>query len=115
MIGSFIQMTSLILTLESSIFLLKSNLGITPSTISQISTTYIDYSKPVAKGFASQSADTRVGVILILSSFGICIVVLSVAQWYSKNLTERIFKERVEIIEKEAAEIEESKKEIKKE
>ncbi|MBU1147957.1 MAG: hypothetical protein KKD11_06345 [Candidatus Omnitrophica bacterium] len=62
-------MTALILTLGASVFLLKSNLGLTPEAISKISSTYFGYNKPIAEGFARQAADTRVGVILLLSAF----------------------------------------------
>jgi len=121
-------MTALILTLGASLFLLKSNLGLTPKTISKISSTYWNYNKSVVKEFAQQSADTRVGVILLLLAFilqlinalwpirwkdlgidwygvlvsiGFCIIVLSLAHWYTNKLSEKIYKKTIHILEKE--------------
>lgn len=126
MIRSFIQMTALILTLGASIFLLKSNIGLTPVVIAELSSTRYKYNIPVAKGFAGQAADTRVGVILLISAFclqlinaiwpmrwkdfgidwhgilisiGFSIVFLTAAHWYSKTLSERIHKETIKIFE----------------
>lgn len=119
-------MTALILTLGASIFLLKSNLGLTPEVISKISSTYYDYNKPIAEGFARQAADTRIGVILLLAAFilqlinalwpmrikdfgiswhgvlisiGFCIIIFTIAHWYSKNLSERIHRNTIQIFE----------------
>lgn len=126
MLRSFIQMTALIFTLGASIFLLKSNLGLTPEAISKISSTYWDHNMPIAEGFARQAADTRVGVILLLSAFilqlinalwpmrikdfgvswhgvlisiGFCIIILTIAHWYANKLSERIHKNTIQIFE----------------
>lgn len=126
MIRSFVQMTALILTLGASIFLLKSNFGLTPETIAKISSTYWDHNKPVAKSFAQQSADTRVGIVLLLTAFalqlinalwpmrwkdfgiswhgifvsiGVCAIILTISCWYSKKIAEKINKDTVQIFE----------------
>lgn len=128
MIRSFIQMTALTLTLEASIFLLKANLGLIPKTIAKIITPHYGFSKPVAKSLSKQTADTRLGVILLLLAFvlqlvntlwpmrikdfnvnwygifiaiGLCIIIFIMAHWYSKRLSEKIYKSTLEIVEKE--------------
>ena len=126
MIRSFIQMTALILTLGASIFLLKSNLGLTPEVIAKLSSTYYGHNKPVAESFAKQVADTRIGIILLLLAFllqlinslwpmrwkdfgvnwhgifislGLCIALLTIAHRYSKKISEKIHKNTIEIFE----------------
>lgn len=126
MLRSFMQMTALILTLGASIFLLKSNLGLTPEVISKISSTCWGYNALIVEGFAKQAADTRVGVILLLLAFilqlinalwpmriddfgvswhgvlisiGFCIIVVTIAHWYAKNLSEKINKNTMQIFE----------------
>ncbi len=126
MIRSFIQMTALISTLESTVFLLRSNLGLMPETIVKLSATYWSYSKPIAEELAKQAANTRVGVILLLFAFilqlinslwpmrvqdllvdwhGVIIsivfslVLLAFAAWYSKNLASRMIKDSMKIIQ----------------
>jgi len=126
MVRSFIQMTALILTLGASVFLLKASLGLTPETISKISSTYWGYNEPLARGFAKQAADTRLGVILLLSAFilqlinalwpmrikdfgvdwhgvlisiGLCIIIFTVGHWYAKKIEDKMHKETMRIFE----------------
>lgn len=128
MIRSFIQMTALILTLGASIFLLKSNIGLTPETISKLSSTYWGYNTPIAKEFAGQAANTRVGVILLLVAFilqiinalwpmrwkdfginwhgilialGCSIILLIFAHLYSKKISEKMHKETIKIFQEQ--------------
>ena len=125
-------MTALILTLGASIFLLKSNLGLTPKTISELSKPLYGYSRPVAKNFAQQTANTRVGVILLFIAFalqlinalwqmrwkdfdvnwhgifiaiGFCTILLTISHWYSKSLSERIHKNTLEILEEKKEQV----------
>ena len=69
MLRSFIQMSALILTFGASIFLLKSNLGMTPENIANLSSTRLNFSPPIVAAFAKQAADTRIGLILLLIAF----------------------------------------------
>ncbi len=71
MLRTFIQITSLILTLESAVFLAKGNLGLSAETIAELSRTRLDYSAPVATSLAQQRGDTSVGIILLLLAFGL--------------------------------------------
>ena len=127
MLRSFIQMSALILTLGASIFLLKSNLGMTPENIANLSLTRLDFSQPIVEAFAKQAADTRIGLILLLIAFilqminalwpmrwkdfgidwhgvliaiGLTVVLLTLAHWYSKNLAEQTHKKAIEIFQK---------------
>jgi len=128
MLRSFIQMSALILTLGASIFLLKSNLGMTPDNIANLSSTRFDFSQPIAETFTKQAADTRVGLILLLSAFilqminalwpmrwkdfgidwhgvliaiGFAIVLLTFSHWYSKYLAEQNYKNTLDILQNE--------------
>jgi hypothetical protein len=71
MLRTFIQITSLILTLESAVFLAKGNLGLSAETIAELARTRLDYNAPVAASLAEQRGDTWVGVILLLLAFGL--------------------------------------------
>ena len=128
MLRSFIQMSALILTLGASIFLLKSNLGMTPDNIANLSSTRFDFSQPIAETFTKQAADTRVGSILLLIAFilqminalwpmrwkdfgidwhgvliaiGFTIVLLTFSHWYSKYLAEQSYKNTLDILQNE--------------
>jgi hypothetical protein len=69
MIRTFIQITSLVLTLEAAIFLAKGNLGLSPQAIAEISSTKWDYNSDLISSLAQQRADTWVGVVLLLGAF----------------------------------------------
>ncbi len=71
MLRTFIQITSLILTLESAVFLAKGNLGLSTETIAELARTRLDYNAPVVTSLAEQRGDTWVGVILLLLAFGL--------------------------------------------
>lgn len=71
MVRTFIQVTSLVFTLEAAIFLAKGNLGLSAETIAEISSTEWDYNLDVVKSLARQRADTWVGIILLLLAFGL--------------------------------------------
>jgi len=114
MIKSIIQITAIILTLGASVFLIKSNFGLTPEVILKLSSSHVGYNSQMIKSLASQTADTKVGAILlfiaficqlvsffliakikdsdlslhgILISVGFCIIILTLAHYYSKNLS----------------------------
>jgi hypothetical protein len=69
MIRTFIQITSLVLTLEAAIFLAKGNLGLSAQAIAEISSTKWDYNSDLITSLAQQRADTWVGVVLLLGAF----------------------------------------------
>jgi hypothetical protein len=74
MLRTFIQITSLLLTLESAIFLAKGNLGLSIETITELARTRWDYSVPVVRSLAEQRGDTWVGVVLLLLAVGLQMV-----------------------------------------
>jgi len=131
MLRSFIQISALVLALGAAIFLLKANLGLSPETIAKLSTTHWGHNEEIAKGFARQSADTRVGIILMIISFVLqtanavwplrwkdfnidwrgvsiaiiaCVLFLTLGSWYSKKLSERTYRKSIQIIEKKQEE-----------
>jgi hypothetical protein len=69
MIRTFIQMTSMILTLEASYFLLKVNFGMSPKDIAELSSTCWDYNRSALKSLSEQCANSRVGLALLLLAF----------------------------------------------
>lgn len=69
MLRTFIQVTALILTLESAIFLTLATLGLSPKTIALLSMTMWGQNPAVAKSLTDQGANTRVGVFLLLIAF----------------------------------------------
>ena len=69
MFRTFIQVTSLILTLMSAIFLIKGITGMQVKDMAELSTSKWNYNLDTAKNLTTQKADTIVGVILLLSGF----------------------------------------------
>jgi hypothetical protein len=125
MIRTFIQMTSIILTLGASVFLLKANLGLSPKIIAELSRPHLDYHEGVLKSLSKQSADTRVGFILLLISFilqmgnslwplrwkdfgidwygvlisiGFCVIILALADMYSRSLSKKFCDQSMQLI-----------------
>ena len=74
MLRTFIQITSLLLTLESAIFLAKGYLGLSIETITELARTRWNYSSPVVTSLAEQRGDTWVGVVLLLLAVGLQMV-----------------------------------------
>jgi len=58
MLRSFIQVTALLLTLESAIFLARGNLGLSAKVIAQLARTKFTYNFEIAKNLSTQRADT---------------------------------------------------------
>jgi hypothetical protein len=69
MLRTFIQVVALTLTLSASVFLVKSSFVLSAKQIAGLSGTYWDYNLELAKNLSQQQADTRVGVLLLLSDF----------------------------------------------
>ena len=69
MLRTFIQINSLFLTLLSSFFLLKGNLGLSPQDIANLSTTRFNYSPDVLTALVGQTTDIWLGFVLLLLAF----------------------------------------------
>jgi len=69
MFFTFLQVASLALTLEAAIYPALGNISLTPQDIAKISTMQWDYSVPVLKSLAKQSACTWAGIILLVLAF----------------------------------------------
>ncbi len=69
MLRTIIQFLAILLTLQSSYFLLKSNLGLSSMQIAELSTVGAGVSPWVTKSLAAQSAETRIGLALLLMAF----------------------------------------------
>ena len=66
MFRTFLQFLGIFLTLGSSVFLLKGNLGLGVETIAEISRTKARVNPHAVRSLAAQQADTRVGLALLL-------------------------------------------------
>ena len=69
MVRTFIQITALILTIESAYFLLQGNLGLSPKDIAEVASTKLDSNPEVVKSLAKQKGDSWIGFALLLSAF----------------------------------------------
>jgi hypothetical protein len=69
MIRTFIQIASLVLTLEAAIFLAKGNLGLSAQAIADLSSTKWGHNDDLIATLAQQRADTWVGVVFLLLAF----------------------------------------------
>lgn len=69
MIRTFIQVTSLVLTLEAAFFLAKGNLGLSVETIHELSKGKWDLHSQLASTLAQQRADTWVGFVFLFLAF----------------------------------------------
>jgi hypothetical protein len=68
MFESIIQLTALILTLESAIFLAKGNLGLSAESIAELASTKYGANLKVIENLAHQNAYSRIGIILLCIS-----------------------------------------------
>ena len=69
MIRTFIQISSLLLTLEAAFFLAKGNLGLSAEMIAELSSTKWNYNSNIVDGLARQRAETWIGVVMLLAAF----------------------------------------------
>jgi hypothetical protein len=70
MIYSLLQVGALMLTLEAAIFLARGSLVMDARTIAELSRiTHRGYNAPLVRSLAKQTADSRVGVVLLLAAF----------------------------------------------
>lgn len=69
MLRAFVDVSAFVYTFGASIFLLRSNLGLSDSVIEKASSTYCGFNRQVVENLAKQKADTSVGVGLLLLSF----------------------------------------------
>ncbi|NPV03859.1 MAG: hypothetical protein HPY67_03910 [Syntrophaceae bacterium] len=71
MLRSAVQTSSLTVTLISSYFLLKSNIGLSPENIASLATTKLGYNSDIIRSLCEQRADTWIGFALLLIAFGL--------------------------------------------
>jgi hypothetical protein len=76
MFKTFLQFTSIIIVLCSSIFLVRGALVMSPKDILNLSGTYWNSSPFAAKSYCSQKADSIIGTVLLLISFALQIWVV---------------------------------------
>lgn len=125
MLRTFVQMSVMMLTIEASFFLLRSNLGLSAKAIAELSTPHFDYHEETLRSLTKQSVDTRVGLFLLLLSFTLqignalwplrigdfgidwrgvlasiafCIVVLVISYLYTRHHSRRLFDQSMQII-----------------
>jgi hypothetical protein len=125
MVRTFIQWTSMILTLEASYFLIKATLELSAKTIAELGTPYTDYHEETIRSFAQQKVNTQVGFWLLLLSFVLqvvnalwplswddfsidrcgaassvifCVIVFIIAYSWSNIKSKRIFNQSMQII-----------------
>lgn len=71
MIRTFIQIASLVLTLEAALFLAKAGLGLSAAAIVELASTKWDFNADLVASLSQQQADTWVGVVLLLIAFAL--------------------------------------------
>ena len=71
MLRTFIQVLALALTLVASVFLLKSNLGLSVTSMAELSKTKWGYNTQIVQNLAHQQADTSAGLFFLLLAFGL--------------------------------------------
>jgi hypothetical protein len=71
MLRTFIQITSIGLTLTAAIILAKGNLTMSPRVIAELQISRAGYHETVIHSLSSQSADTRVGIVLLCLAFAL--------------------------------------------
>lgn len=125
MLRTFIQMSVMMLTVEASFFLLRSNLGLSATMIAELGCSYWDYNEKAIRSLTKQSVDTRVGLFLLLLSFALqignslwplswddfgidwrglltsiafCIIVLIISYLYTGHKSEKLFEKSIQII-----------------
>lgn len=125
MFRTFIQMTAMILTVEASFFLIKTNFGLSAKTIVEISIPHFDYHEETLRSLTKQSVDTRVGLFLLLLSFALqmgnalwplriddfsinwfgilisftfCSIVFLISYLYARQTSNRLFDQCMQII-----------------
>jgi hypothetical protein len=69
MVRTFLQVTSLLLTIEAAVFLARSGLALSPEAIAELAATKVTYNPNLLASFSSQRADTFVGVVLLFIGF----------------------------------------------
>lgn len=69
MMRTFIQVSAVVLTLGSSIFLIKGNLNLTPEVIVGLSLTRFGGNPEVMKNLCDQKGDTIVGFSILMLAF----------------------------------------------
>jgi hypothetical protein len=62
-------MSAMISTIEASFFLIKTNLGLSPKIIVELSIPHFDYQEETLRSLTKQTVNTRVGLFLLLLSF----------------------------------------------
>ena len=78
MIYSSLQVGALILTLEAAFFLARASIVLDARSIAQLSrTTHQGYNTRLVHSLAQQTADSRIGVLLLVAAFAVQIA----AQW----------------------------------
>ncbi|MFY4730482.1 hypothetical protein [Nitrospira sp. BLG_2] len=73
---SYLQVTTLVLTCESALFLLKGNFWLTPQAIAVLSQPFWDNNPFIVESLANQYGDTRIGAILLILAFLVQIIAL---------------------------------------
>ena len=66
MLRTFIQMFALLATAESAVFLAKGSFALSPRDIGALSGTYLGYNPALIASLAQQTADYRVGIVLLV-------------------------------------------------
>ncbi|MBN2314170.1 MAG: hypothetical protein JXM79_09590 [Sedimentisphaerales bacterium] len=125
MFRTFIQMSVMMLTIEASFFLLRSNLGLTAKMIAELGSSYWDYHERTIRNLTRQSVDTRVGLFLLLLSFALqlvnslwpmrwvdfgidwrglmisiifCVIILIISYFYTRYKSGKLFEKSMQII-----------------
>jgi hypothetical protein len=70
-VRTFIQISSLVFTLEAALFLARAGLSLSPAAIAELAATKWEYNFELAVSLAAQRADTTVGLTLLVIGFAL--------------------------------------------
>lgn len=65
------ELMALVTTMSSALFLASSGLLLSPENIAQLQGAYLGWNSHYVRALADQAADTRVGVLLLLTAFAL--------------------------------------------
>jgi len=90
MYKEILQITSIILTLGSAIFLERGNLGLSVEDIAKLASTRIGANPDLVRSLSNQEADSKFGVFLLLLSFALQMIAIFITSELMPNFTDPI-------------------------
>lgn len=90
MYREILQISSIILTLGSAIFLERGNIGLSAQNIAKLATTRYGANLDVIQSLANQEADSKFGILLLVLSFALQMIAVFISTEVTPNFTNPI-------------------------